>query len=206
MRFKITPTLQLILGVVVCLLILALGWFLVISPAKKSVSDTQQKIDDTQQQIQIEQNRAIQLKQFQQDPTQFTRQIDALKERLPDNVQLSDIIDEIDHAAEEAGLDFFSVKPSNPISSGSFYEVDLELVMNGRYFNLVEFFNHIEALPRTVKFVTLNIVEDDDTLPYLQITLTAKAYFTSATGVDLLLQQGQTTAPAPTTGTGGGGG
>ncbi len=201
MRFKISPTLQLILGVVVCLLILALGYFLVISPAKKSVSDTQQKIDDTQQQIQIEQNRAIQLKQFQQDPTQFTRQIDALKERLPDNVQLSDIIDELDHAAEEAGLDFFSVKPNNPISSGSFYEVDLNLVLNGRYFNLVEFFNHIEALPRTIKVVKLALAEDDDTLPYLQITLDVKAYFTSATGVDLLLQQaapatGGTAAPS----------
>ncbi len=189
MRFKITPAIQMILGVVVCLLVLALGYFFVISPAKKSVSDTQQKIDDAQQQIQIEQNRAIKLKEYQKDPTQFTRQIDALKERLPENVQLSDVINQLDHAAEESGLDFFSVKPSNPVNAGNFYSVDLEVVLNGRYFNLVEFFNHIEALPRTIKVMKLAIVEDDDTLPYLQITLTAKAYFTSATGVDLLIQQ-----------------
>jgi type IV pilus assembly protein PilO len=197
MRLKITPGLQLIAGVVACLLVLALGYFLVVSPAKKAVDDTQTKIDDTQQQIQVEQNRAVQLKEFQKDPQQFLRQIDALKERLPENVQLSDVITQIDYAAEEAGLDFFSVKPNNPVSSGNFYSVDLEVVLNGRYFNLVEFFNHTERLPRTVKVVKLALVEDDDKLPYLQITLSMKAFFSSATGVDLLLPQ---SATAPTGG------
>ncbi len=197
MRLKITPGLQLIAGVVACLLVLALGYFLVVSPAKKAVDDTQAKIDDTQQQIQVEQNRVVQLKEFQKDPQQFLRQIDALKERLPENVQLSDVITQIDYAAGEAGLDFFSVKPNNPVSSGNFYSVDLEVVLNGRYFNLVEFFNHIERLPRTVKVVKLALVEDDDKLPYLQITLSMKAFFSSATGVDLLLPQ---SATAPTGG------
>ncbi len=203
MRLKITPTLQLIAGVVVCLLVLALGYFFIVSSAKKGVSDKQQQIDITQQQIQTEQNRAVQLKELQKDPQQFLRQIDALKERLPENVQLSDIINQIDHAAEESGLDFFSVTPSNPVSSGSYYSLDLQLVLNGRYFNLVEFFNHIEALPRTIKVVKLAIVENDDTLPYLQITLTARAFFSSATGVDLLLQQSPGAAPAGTTEGGG---
>ncbi len=204
MRFKLTPGVRLIAGVLVCVLVLALGYFFIISPAKKAVDDTQTQIDNTQQQIQIEQNKAVQLKQYQQDPQQFTRQIDALKERLPENVQLSDVINQIDHAAEEAGLDFSSVKPANPVSSGNFFSVDLEMVLNGRYFNLVEFFNHIEKLPRTVKVVKLSIVEDDDTLPYLEITLTAKAFFTSSTGVDLLLQGGSTTTTTPSTPTGGG--
>lgn len=195
MRLKITPGLRLIAGAVACLLVLALGYFLVLSPAKKGVSDTQKKIDDTQQQIQIEHNKAVQLKEFQKDPQQFLRQIDVLKERLPENVQLSDVINQIDHAAEESGLDFFSVKPGSPISSGNFYSVDLEVVLDGRYFNLVEFLNRIEALPRTIKVLKLAIVEDDDKLPYLQITLTMKAFFTSATGVDLLIPQQPAAAP-----------
>jgi len=187
MKIRASSGLWLLVGALICIIILVLALFLVVFPQKNKVSDVDEEISETEQSIQFEQNRLNQLKQYDKDPEQFTRQIDVLKERIPENVELADIIQQIDHAAEESGLDFFSITPGLPVSSGNFYTVTCEAIFNGRYFNLVEFFNHIERLPRSFKVILLDIVASDDGLPYLQITVQFRAFFTTTQGIENLV-------------------
>ena len=63
-----------------------------------------------------------------------------------------------------------------------------ETVFHGRYFNLVEFFNRIERLPRSVKVVFLDIAASDGGLPYLQIRVDFRAFFTTNQGIEGLVQ------------------
>jgi Tfp pilus assembly protein PilO len=188
MKIKVGSGLWKLLGAFVCIIILVLALVLLVFPQKNKVGEKQEEIDSIETSIQLEQNRLNQLKQFEKDPDQFNRQIDVLQERIPENVELADIIQQIDYAAEESGLDFFSITPQLPVSSGSFYTVTCEAIFNGRYFNLVEFFNHIERLPRSVKVVYLDINESDDGLPYLQITINFRAFFTTNQGIENLVQ------------------
>jgi Tfp pilus assembly protein PilO len=188
MKVRIGSGLWLLVGVLVCVIVLVLALFLIVFPQKNEVSDVQTEIDNVNTSIQTEQNRLNQLKQYEKDPEQFLRQIDTLQERIPENVELADIIQQIDHAAEESGLDFFSITPQLPVSSGTFYTVTCEAVFEGRYFNLVEFFNHIERLPRTVKVVYLDIIASDDGLPYLQMKINFRAFFTTNQGIETLVQ------------------
>lgn len=191
MKLKVGAGVLLLVGALICVIILVLGLLLIVFPQRGKVNDVQAQIEDTETQIQMEKNRLNQLKQYEKDPEQFTRQIDVLKEKIPDTVELADIIQQIDHAAEEAGLDFYSITPSFPVSMGGYYTVTFEATFNGRYFNLVEFFNHIERLPRCIKVVYLSLSESDDGLPYLEISMTFRAFFTTDEGVQKLLQQQQ---------------
>ncbi len=191
MKIRVGSGLWLLVGALVSIIVLVLGLFLVVFPQKNKVGEVQDDIDTVEKSMQLEQNRLNQMKQYDKDPEQFTRQIDVLKERVPENVELGDIIQQIDAAAEEAGLDFFSITPQLPVSSGNFYTVTCEAIFNGRYFNMVEFFNHLERLPRSVKVVFLDIVASDDGLPYLQITVNFRAFFTTNQGIE-----GLVTAPA----------
>ncbi|MDY6796790.1 MAG: type 4a pilus biogenesis protein PilO [Actinomycetota bacterium] len=190
MRIKVSPGIWLVVGVVICVVILVLGLFLIVFPQRDNVSEVQADIDDAETSIQQERNKLNQLKQYEKDPQQFTRQIEALSEHIPETVELADIIQQVDHAAEEAGLDFYSFIPSLPVSSGSYYTVTCEGIFHGRYFNLVEFFNQVERLPRTVKVVYLDLIESDAGLPYLQIKINFRCFFTVEQGVELLLQSG----------------
>ena len=187
MKIKASSGLWLILAALVCVVIFVLAFMFLVLPQSRKVGETEEKIDSVETSIQLEQNRLNQLKQYEKDPEQFTRQIDVLKERIPDDVELADIIQQIDYAAEEAGLDFYSIIPQIPVSSGTFYTVTCEAVFHGRYFNLVEFFNHVERLPRSVKIVTLDLTPNDAGLPYLQISLNFKAFFTTTQGVEELV-------------------
>lgn len=187
MRLRIGAGLKLLAGAIVCVIVLVLGLFLIVFPQRNKISEVDTEIENVEASVQAEQNRLSQLKQYEKDPEQFTRQIEVIKERIPENVELADVIEQIDHAAEEAGLDFYSFTPSIPVAAGNYYVMTCETVFNGRYFNLVEFFNHIERLPRSVKVVKLVIGEADAGLPYIQATITMRVFFTSNQGIEKLL-------------------
>jgi type IV pilus assembly protein PilO len=191
MRIRASGGIWLIVGLIVCIVVLVLGYFLIIQPKRNSISDVEADIEDIESTISVENNRLTQLKQYEEDPEQFLRQIDILKERIPETVELADIIQQLDHAAEEAGLDFASFIPANPVITGNLYVVTCQTNFTGRYFNLVEFFNHIERLPRSIKVVYLSLAGSENGLPYLDISLTLRAYFTTEQGVELLIQTQQ---------------
>lgn len=189
MRLRAGVGLWLLVGLLVCIVVLILGLFIIVFPQRNKVSELNDQIEKTKADIQLEQNRLNQLRQYEKDPEQFTRQIDAIKQKIPDNVGLSDIFHQIDSAAAAAGIDFYSVKPSLPVSTGGYYAITFDAKFYGRYFNLVEFFNQIETLPRTVKVVYLDLVASDDGLPYLDITMKFRAFFTTDKGVETLVQK-----------------
>jgi type IV pilus assembly protein PilO len=189
MKIRVSGGIWIIVGIIVSVVILALGFFLLILPQRNSTNNVKVEIEDIESTIQAEQNRLVQLKQYEKDPEQFLRQIDILKERIPETVELADIIQQIDHAAEEAGLDFASFTPATPVVAGDYYVVTCATNFRGRYFNLVEFFNHIERLPRSIKVVNLQIAASDGGLPYLDINISLRAYFTTDQGVQMLLKQ-----------------
>lgn len=188
MRIRASGGIWIIVGIIVCLVVLALGYFLLIQPQRNSINNVNVEIEDIESTIQAEENRLVQLQQYEKDPEQFLRQIDILKERIPETVELADIIQQIDHAAEEAGLDFYSITPTTPVIAENYYVVTSTATFYGRYLNLIEFFNHIERLPRSIKVVDLDITEADDGLPYLLIVISFRAFFTTDQGVEMLLQ------------------
>lgn len=190
MKIKIGAGIWLLIGVLICVVVLVLGMLLIVFPQKSKIGDVEKDIDSVEASILTEKNKLNQLKQYEKDPQQFQCQIDAIKGRVPERVELADIIQLIDHTAEEAGLDFYSFKPTAPVASEGFYVVTCEVVFNGRYFNMIEFFNHMERLPRTVKVVKIDATASDNKLPFLTITITLRTYFTTDQGVEKIMGSG----------------
>lgn len=201
MRIRIATGLWLVICAVICIIILVLGLFLIVFPQRNKISEVEDQIGQVESEIQREQNRLTQLRQLEKDPEQFVRQIEVIKERIPERVGLADIVELIDHAAEEAGVDFFSFTPTVPVAAQNHYVLTCEAVFNGRYFNLIEFFNHVERLPRTVKVVKLQVSAADAGLPYIKANVTFRAFFTSTQDIE-----GLVTTPAAGRGGGGEGG
>lgn len=195
---KINPRYFLILVIVLAVILFAVGFMLFVMPQKNKVSKTSDDVSKAQNDIRNEQTRQKTLENYNKDPEQFARQISALKDKIPENVDLADIIQEIDYAAEKGGLDFYSFKPGLPYQTSTYYVSTIETVFHGRYFNLVEFYNHIERLPRSIKPVKLELKASDDGLPYLEMTITFSVFFTTPKDVEILVPKA---APAAATGT-----
>ncbi len=189
---RLDPKYWIIIAVVLAVVVLALGVFLFVMPEKNKLSKYDEDINAAKDAKVKAEARKAQLDSYEKDPEQFQRQIAAIKEKIPEKVDLADLVQELDYAAEKAGLDFFSFIPEPPfLTTDNFYVVTMETQFYGRYFNLVEFFNHVERLPRSIKAVNLQVTEGDDMLPYLQINVTFRAFFTTPDQVDLLVQKAE---------------
>ena len=195
---KIDPRYYIILVIVVAVVLAVVLGFLLVMPEKNKVGKTDEQIAKAKADYNTELGRQTQLQTYQKDPEQFRRQIDALQDKIPENVDLADMVQELDYCAEKGGLDFYSFTPDLPVQTTSFYVFDVQTVFFGRYFNLVEFFNHIERLPRTIKPVYLEVLPGDDGLPYLEIRIAFRVFFTTPENVELMLES---TAPASSGGT-----
>jgi Tfp pilus assembly protein PilO len=195
---KINPRYYIILVIVVFIVIAVLAGFFLVMPQKKKISDVDEQIAKAKSDYNTETIRQTQLQTYQKDPEQFQRQINALQDKIPENVDLADMVQELDYCAEKGGLDFYSFTPELPVQTTSFYVFNVETVFFGRYFNMVEFFNHIERLPRSIKPVFLEVLPGDDGLPYLEIRITFRVFFTTPENVELMLES---TAPAESGGT-----
>jgi Tfp pilus assembly protein PilO len=190
---KLDPKYWTVIAIVLAVVVLALGVFLFVLPEKNKLGKYDEDINAAKDAKLKAETRKAQLETYEKDPEQFQRQITAIKEKIPEKVDLADIIQELDYAAEKAGLDFFSFIPEPPfLTTDNFYVVTMETQFFGRYFNMVEFFNHIERLPRSIKAVSLQVEGGDDLLPYLQITVTFRAFFTTPDQVDMLVQKADT--------------
>ncbi len=195
---KIDPRYYAILVVVFAVVLAVVLGFLLVMPEKNKVGKADEEIAAARADYQRELGRQAQLQAFQKDPEQFRRQIAALQGKIPEKVDLADVVQQLDYCAEKGGLDFYSFAPRLPVQAASFYVFDVETIFYGRYFNLVEFFNHIERLPRSIKPVFLELNPGDDGLPYLEINITFRVFFTAPEGVEMMMEQG---APASGRGT-----
>jgi Tfp pilus assembly protein PilO len=199
---KINPRLYIVLVIVIAVIIAAVLLFFLVMPQKNKVGDVEDEITKTKADYQRELGRQAQLQTYQKDPEQFQRQIVALQDKIPEKVDLADVVQELDYCAEKGGLDFFSFTPDLPVQTTSFYVFNVETVFYGRYFNLVEFFNHIERLPRSIKPVFLEILPGDDLLPYLEIRVTFRVFFTTPDEVELMVESSKPASGGGSTTTG----
>lgn len=202
---KINPRYFLVLVIILAVVLFAVGFMLFVKPQMDKVSKTSDDISKTEADIRNEQVRQSTLDNYNKDPDQFNRQINALKDKIPENVDLADVIQEIDYAAEKGGLDFYGFTPGLPYQTSTYYVSTIETVFHGRYFNLVEFYNHIERLPRSIKPVKLELKPSDDGLPYLVMNITFRIFFTTPKDVEKMLPQAAPAASSTSTETVGGG-
>jgi Tfp pilus assembly protein PilO len=95
-------------------------------------------------------------------PSAIQAQINALKQAVPDSPDLADFIDATTSAAGAAGVDWISLAPSQPATSkgAAVSELRLSMAVKGSYFQVLDFINRLDNMPRLVVVDTLNLSAD----------------------------------------------
>lgn len=171
------------LTVVGCLAVLAAGWFLVVSPKRAQADDLaaqatteQSKNDSLQQQLAVLKSQAKPL------PRQQAR-LAAVAAKIPDNPALPALIRALDAAAVAAGVELVSITPTAPTAltgaasatpvaptgtviapgkvpgvtssaTGTISSIGVSVNVVGGYFEVEQFLDGLESLPRAFKVTT----------------------------------------------------
>ena len=191
-------------GVLAVVAILALTWFLLVSPKRGEASQLQadtQAQEGTNQTLLTEVNV---LKAENKKLPKYQAELAAFQRRIPPTPAMPGFIRELNEAALKAGVEMTAVTPSPAVAlvgadadaaavpvegslpPGALAGINVEIVVSGGYFEVQQFVNKLENLERYVQIGTLAIAEPDDAAAAdpaadasaddLTATLTARTY------------------------------
>jgi Tfp pilus assembly protein PilO len=169
-------------GAIAAVLILAAWYLLLWSPSKSDLDkakERRQAAEGQQAQLEAEISR---LRDAQKSEPSRRAQLELLRTAIPDTPNLAQFILDVNDAAAKAGIDFISIAPTEPrqptgaaavagtttnttpgavpTAVAAPAEIAIALQLQGGYFQVVDFLNRLDKLPRLLVTDTLNISAD----------------------------------------------
>jgi Tfp pilus assembly protein PilO len=171
----------LIAGAIIVVLAL-LGVFLLILPIFGDIDDTQMQLDQAVEEEDRLQAELERLQAAQEDLPRLQRQLAKFRRAVPPVADLPGLINQLQTAADVAGVDFFSISPGEPLTvpGGQVSEVPAEIQVIGSFFPVDEFLFRVETGHRASKVVNLSVAEGPEGLPQIDVTLDVRFYTTDA--------------------------
>jgi Tfp pilus assembly protein PilO len=181
------------IGVVVVIL-----WFVALwSPQGSALSAARKRKADAVQQTATLRDQLTRLQQARRDQPLKQSQLETLRVAIPDDPNLAQFILDANEAASKAGIDFLSITPTPPTTSGAGTKpptatggaaaaggaapvpIKIAMTATGGYFQVLDFVNRLNALPRLVVVDDLTLGAQG-TAAQLQVTLQERIFTTSS--------------------------
>lgn len=193
--------------------VVALWWVLVYSPRGGELSDTRDEVTRAEEERTGLDSTLKRLQAIDANGPATDARLQQLSEALPANPDLAGFITGAHEIAEEAGIDWISVAPTEPSAApGAPPTIRLSIQIEGGFFQVLDYLNRLEDLDRLVIVDSVNITTgtaggggggggDTSTTtaastggaPDLAVALTARMFTLSTLGA------APTTAPGATT-------
>lgn len=167
------------------------GWFVVVSPKRSQATKLAQSIQEKQSQLTAAQHTGRSTL-TPQGPTDR-----GVNEALPNDVAMPSVVDQLNRLARRAGVSLDTVTPQPTVFGSGYVAVPLNVVVDGRYFDVDRFLNlvrtqvrvdknHVAAAGRLFDVQSVQL-QQTEPAPTVTATLTLQTFYYS-----------QTAAPAPT--------
>src|SRR5664280_1095077 len=183
------------LTAVLVLLILAAGWFLLVSPKRSATTALNATAAKQEQDNATVRTQIAALKAQALDLPKKQARLTEISARMPDNPALPSLIRALSDAADKANVDLMSLSPSAPVALTAavpatvglatppvaVQQIPLALTVQGKFFQMEQFLSNLESLPRAFVVTTLGVAP------------------AGGSGPAAAAPAGARTAPAPTT-------
>jgi type IV pilus assembly protein PilO len=140
-------------------LLLALWFLLLWSPQGNKLSDAKKRTDAAQAENSTLELRLARLQAAQKDAPELMAQGEQLRRAIPETPELAQFILDANDAASAAGVDFLSISPTPPVPGvgAAPAEVHLSIAVTGTYFEVLDYLDRLNDLPRVVVIDTLGL-------------------------------------------------
>src|SRR5664280_2848666 len=159
------------LTAVLVLLILAAGWFLLVSPKRSATTALNATAAKQEQDNATVRTQIAALKAQALDLPKKQARLTEISARMPDNPALPSLIRALSDAADKANVDLMSLSPSAPVALTAavpatvglatppvaVQQIPLALTVQGKFFQMEQFLSNLESLPRAFVVTTLGV-------------------------------------------------
>jgi Tfp pilus assembly protein PilO len=207
---------RMLLSVVALVAIVAIAWFLLISPLRADIATANTSIAEETTRLSAAQAKLAQAAKTRAEGRKNQAQLLELAKMVPQSTQVPSLLVQIQDLADQSGIQFTSMAPGDPNEIGGFQIVPLQLQFTGSYFDLSDFAYRVEQLVAgpgrllTVKSIQLKLGGSDTTAttvksskpisesPALTVTMTLYAFSMDQTGQLTTAASGSTSTGQPT--------
>lgn len=157
MNFRSRPA---IFGAVGAVLILVLWYFFLWTPRSNDVNREKKRADQAETQRDELRTRIARLRALKRDEPLKRSQLESLRSAIPDDPALAQFLLQANDAANRSGIDFLSISPtapsagagatSTPAAAGAPPSIKLTITASGGYFQVLDYMNLLDRLPRLV--------------------------------------------------------
>ena len=187
--------------------LVVLLWFVALwGPQSSAFSKAKKRKSDAQAQGATLSDQLKRLQDARRDQPLKQSQLETLRVAIPDDPNLAQFILDANDAASRSGIDFLSITPAQPTATSGAtastvpggaaatpVPIRVGMTIAGGYFQVLDFINRLNALPRIVVVDSLTMAAGGGSAQ-LQVTLQERIFTTSAKPVS-----GGTTASTTTT-------
>jgi Tfp pilus assembly protein PilO len=180
---------------VALVVIVALAWFLLISPLRSEIAETEQAIEAQQVRLATAQAKLAKAEATRAEGQKNQARLLELAKMMPESSQIPSLLLQIQDLADQSGIEFTSITPGEPVEADGYQTIPLQLEFNGTYFDMSDFAYRAEQLVAgpgrllTVKSVEYQLnsnageSENDETSasPELTVAMTLYAFCMSQT-------------------------
>ena len=161
--------------VLVCVLILFLGYWFVISDEIDQLSQAQKQEQSLRQTFLEKKALALNLPAYKEQMLEMNEAFGTLLRQLPDKTEVPNLLVDITQAGLGRGLQFVLFKPEKEKPLDFYAELPVSIKVTGTYHEMGEFVSDLAALPRIVTLSQINIASKPGT-NHLTMTTLAKTY------------------------------
>jgi type IV pilus assembly protein PilO len=126
--------------------IVALAWFMLISPLRSDIATTDQAIDAQQVRLAAAQAKLAQAETTRAEGQKNQARLIELAKMMPESSQIPSLLLQIQDLADQAGIKFLSITPGTPTESDGYQTIPLQLEFTGTYFDMSDFAYRAEQL------------------------------------------------------------
>jgi Tfp pilus assembly protein PilO len=184
------------------IVVLAAGWFLIVSPLNGQASDIQATADAKSANVQLLEAQIAKLKVESKDVIAVQRQAQAIRDRLPATPSMPSLIRDISAQAKSSGAVLVGITPAQPtaltplVNSGSagtgslstpgqVNEIPLTIQITGNYAQVRTFISDLENLNRSILLTDIDITRGDtaadaSSSKELKATLSGRTFMANA--------------------------
>jgi hypothetical protein len=172
-----------IAGVAAFVIVLLGGWLLLVGPKRHHASQLASQASDLRSQIAEAQTRGS------SSDTQPIRVADLfnLSRAMPDTADVPDVLLQLSEVATETGITFSSVTPGNAQMVGNYEKLPIDLVFDGRFYDLADFLYRLRNLVgvhdgvlatdgRLFSVDSISFAEGDVTFPQVEANISVDAF------------------------------
>lgn len=144
---------KMVLGLAGVVVLVAAAYFLLISPIEVRISALRAQRESLQREL-IESRRIVaDIARFRREIAELEKNIEVIKEKLPNEKEMPTLYRTLSDAAYQAGLGVALFQPREPKVTEYFNEIPITLNAEGGYHQLGDFYERVAAFPRVVNVV-----------------------------------------------------